>query len=127
MTVLRPLAIGAIVATVVAGVAFATSIPTTVGTLGAGTAAVNACDSDGLTYRYAVDTSGKITTVTVGSIALACAGGTLRLTLTNGTASVGSGSIALPSSGFSGSVSIALSPAPASDQVTAAYAVIEGP
>jgi len=65
--------------------------------------------------------------VTVGSIALACAGGTLRLTLTNGTTGVGSGSASLPASGFSGSAAITVSPSPASNQVTAAYTAIEGP
>jgi hypothetical protein len=127
MPLLRHLAFAATIAVAAASIAFAASIPTRAQTLGGGTAAVSACDSDGLTYRYAVDTSGKITTVTVGSIALACAGGTLRLTLTNGTTSVGSGSSALPSSGFSGSASVTLSPAPASNVVTASYAAIEGP
>ena len=127
MPLLRSLAIAATAATVVVAVAFAASIPITGGTVGAGTAAVSACDPDGFTYRYAVDSSGKITTVTVGSIALACAGGTLRLTLTNGTTSVGSGSASLPASGFSGSASITVSPSPASNQVTAAYSAIEGP
>jgi hypothetical protein len=127
MPALRHLAVAAIATSLVAGIAFAASIPTTGATVGAGTSAVSACDPDGFTYQYTVDTSGKITTVTVGSIAVACAGGTLRLTLANGTTSVGSGSASLPASGFSGLAAITVSPSPASNQVTAAYTAIEGP
>jgi hypothetical protein len=124
---LRGLAVGGIVALAAAGIASAAAIPATVRSLGAGSAAVSPCDADGFTYSYTVNTSGNITSVTVAGIASACAGGTLRLTLTSGTTSVGSGSSALPSVGFTGSASVTLSPAPASSQVTAAYAAVEGP
>jgi hypothetical protein len=107
--------------------AAAASLPTTSGTLGAGIASVTACDGDGFTFRYTLDTTGHITTVTVSSIASACAGGTLRVTLTNGTTSVGSGSASLPSSGFSGTATVTVSPTPLSTQVTAAYSAVEGP
>jgi hypothetical protein len=127
MRLVRSVAIGVMATLACLGCAFAVTLPTSVPTLGAGAAAVSACDSDGFSYRYTVDTSGKITAVTVGSIAGTCAGGTLRITLTNGTASVGSGSAALPAVGFSGSAAVTLSPAPASNQVTAAYTAIEGP
>ena len=127
MHAFRLLVVGAILSLAAAGIASAAAIPPTPRTLGAGTAPVSACDGDGFTYQYAVNTSGNITSVTVSGIASACAGGTLRLTLTNGTASVGSGSSALPSVGFAGSAAVTLSPAPASSQVTAAYAAVEGP
>jgi len=108
-------------------VAVAAGLPTTASRLGGATATVASCDSDGFTFRHTVDTSGTITTVTVSAIAAACAGGTLRLTLTNGTASVASGTASLPSSGFSGSVAVAVSPAVSSSSVTAVYAAVEGP
>ena len=107
--------------------AAAAALPATASTLGAGTGIVSACDTDGFTFRHAIDTSGRITSVTVGSMAAGCAGGTLRVTLTNGTASVGEGSVALPAIGFSGSAAVSMTPAPMSSVVTAVHAVVEGP
>jgi hypothetical protein len=107
--------------------AAAASLTATAGRLGAGTAAVGTCDGNGFTFRHVVDTAGRIGTVTTTGLHASCAGGTLRLTLVNGTASVGSGSAALPSSGFTGSVDVAISPQPLSTGVTAVYAVVEGP
>jgi len=116
------------IATVAAiGVAVASAMPVVAQPIGAGTATVAACDTDGLTYRHAVDTSGRLTGVTVGSMAAACAGGTLRLTVTNGATSVGEGTASLPPSGFTGSASVTLSPQPLSSAVTALYVVVEGP
>ena len=109
------------------GVAAASAVPVVTPPLGAGTAAVSACDTDGFTYRHAVDTSGRLTVVTVGSMAAPCAGGTLRLTVTNGATSVGAGTAALPSVGFTGSATVTLSPQPLSNAVTALYVVVEGP
>jgi hypothetical protein len=131
----RPSALGRALVAAVAAVAAvgafelaaAASLPTTAATLGAGTAAVSACDTDGFTFRHTIDTSGRITTVTVGSMAAGCAGGTLRVTLTDGTTSVGEGSAALPSVGFSGSAAVTMSPTPLSSTVTAVHAVVEGP
>lgn len=107
--------------------AFAAALPIPAAPLAGGTAAVNACDTDGFTFRYAVDTSERITSVTVGAMAATCAGGTLRVTLANGATSVGSGTAALPSVGFTGSATVSMSPAPLSSGVTAVYAVVEGP
>jgi len=107
--------------------AAAATMPTSVPPLGGGTADVSACDTDGFTFRHTIDTSGRITSVTVDAMAAPCAGGTLRLTLTNGTTSVGSGSASLPSVGFSGSATVSVSPTPPSSGVTAVYAVVEGP
>jgi hypothetical protein len=120
-------AICVIVAFACLDLAAAAALPTTVARFAGGTATVSACDPNGFAFRHTVDTTGRITTVTVSSIAAACAGGTLRLTLTNGTTSVGAGSAMLPSVGFAGSAALAISPAPVSSQVTALYMVIEGP
>jgi len=109
------------------GVAAASAMPLVTPPLGAGTGTVSACDTDGFTYRHTVDTAGRLTVVTVGSMAAACAGGTLRLTVTTGATSVGEGTAALPSAGFTGSAAVTLSPQPLSSAVTAVYVVVEGP
>jgi hypothetical protein len=123
----RPFTLAVAASLVCLQIAVAATLPTTAPELGGGTATVSACDADGFTFRHTVNTSGAITTVTVSSIASACAGGTLRLTLANGTTSVGSGNASLPSSGFSGSVAVTVSPTPSSSAVTVVYAVVEGP
>jgi hypothetical protein len=108
------------------GVASATSIPISAAPLGAGTAAVSSCDSDGFAFAATIDTSGKITSVSVSGIAAACAGAVLRVTLASGTTSVGSGSVTLPSTGFTGTASVSVSPTPASTGVDRIFAVAEG-
>jgi hypothetical protein len=105
----------------------AASLATTTAGVGAGTAAVASCDGDGFAFHLVIDTAGRIVTVTAIGIHVSCAGGTLRVTLVNGTASVGSGSVALPSSGFTGTADVPVSPQPASTGVTAVHAVVEGP
>jgi hypothetical protein len=124
---LSPIALALVAATLIVEVAAAASLTATVPTLGGGSAAVTACDTDGITFRHTLDSTGHVTSVTVSSIAAGCAGGTLRLTLTNGTTSVGSGSVALPSSGFSGSATVTISPTPLSSSVTARYFAVDGP
>src|SRR5712691_4006064 len=86
--------------------ASASSLAVSAGSLGAGWAAVSACQGGGFVLAYTINTSGQITTVNVSGIAAACAGGTLRLTLTNGTTSVGAGTVS--PLGASGSASVAL-------------------
>lgn len=94
--------------------------------MSAGSSAVSACDADGVAYRYTVNGSAQITSVTVDSIAGACAGGQLRVTLANGLASLVEGLAALPSSGFTGSATVSVADTQSS-QVTRVLAVIEGP
>jgi hypothetical protein len=108
------------------GVASATAISIDSGSLGAGTAAVSPCDGDGFTFAATIDTSEKVTTVSVSDIAMACAGAILRVTLANGTTSVGSGSVTLASSGFTGRASVTVSPTPASTAVDGIFAVAQG-
>lgn len=110
-----------------AGAASASALPLSAGSLDAGSATVASCDSSGVDFRYAVDAAGSVTSVTVANIDAACQGGTLRVTLTNGGADVGTGSIQLPSSGWTGSYAVSISPTPLSTAVTATYAAIEGP
>lgn len=120
-------AIAPTAAVIALSLAVASSMPLAVPFVGAGTAAVSACDTDGFTLRHTVDTSGRLTVVTVGSMAAACAGGTIRLTATNGTTSIGAGTASLPSSGFTGSATVTLSPQPLSAAVTAIYLAVDGP
>jgi hypothetical protein len=105
----------------------AAGLTTTAALVGAGSAPVTACDGDGFTFRPTIDTSGRITTVSTTGINVACSGGTLRITVMNGAASVGSGSTSLPSTGFSGTADVAINPQPASSGVSAVYSVVEGP
>lgn len=119
-------AAGLIGALLAAGVASAAAIPTSAGSLGAGTASVSSCDANGFVFAASIDTSGRITSVAVSGIDPACAGATLRVTLASGTTSVGSGSVALPSSGFTGSASVTVSPTPLSTDVDRIFAVAEG-
>jgi hypothetical protein len=127
MRLTRPLAVGLLAAVAALGVAAASSLPTTAAPLASGTAVVSACDTDGFALRTTIDTNGRITTVAVTSMAAPCAGGTLRVTLANGTTSVGEGAAALPSVGFGGTVNVAISPSPLSSTVTAIHLVVEGP
>jgi hypothetical protein len=106
---------------------WAANLPVSPRPASGGAATVDACDPNGFTFHYALDSTGRITDVTVSAISAGCAGGTLRLTLTNGATSIGQGSTVLPSSGFGGSASVGVSPTPQSDQVTAVHAAIEGP
>ena len=122
-----PISVAVLVAVIATETAAASALPTTPAPLAGGSATVSSCDSDGFTYRYSVNTSGQVTSVVVGSVSSTCAGGVLRLTLTNGSTSVGSGSASLPSSGFTGSATISVSPTPLSSGVTALYIAIEGP
>jgi hypothetical protein len=109
-----------------AGVASAAAIPTTARTLGGGTASVGSCDGNGFAFAATIDTSERITAVTVSGIDTSCAGAVLRVTLASGTTSVGSGSVTLPSSGFSGSATVTISPTPVSTGVDRIFAVAEG-
>jgi hypothetical protein len=121
------LGLGALTLCALVVVVAASLVPTS-RKLGAGTVAIAACDTDGFAYRYAIDTASQIVSVTVDSIASACAGGTLRMTLANSAdTAIGSGAVTLPSAAFSGTVTVTLSPTPQSSLVASAYAAIEGP
>jgi hypothetical protein len=107
--------------------AMAASHSITAGPLSGRTVSVTECDANGIALRYVQDWAGRVTGATVSSIDGSCAGATLRLTVVNGTANVGSGTANLPASGFIGSATVSIAPTPASSLVTAAYVVIEGP
>jgi hypothetical protein len=108
-------------------VGYAASVSLVGQTLGEGSAAVQSCDSDGFSFDFTSDGLGAINTVNVTGIAGACAGGTLRVTLVDGAASVGAGTASLPASGFHGTASVAIGGPAVIGSVTSVRAVIEGP
>lgn len=71
--------------------ASAATLPTSSIRVGGGSAVVSQCDSDGFSATAFATTGGKVTSVTVGGIAAACSGGSLRVNLTQGTTSVAAG------------------------------------
>ncbi len=91
--------------------------------LGAGNAAVTACDADGFSPSYTT-VAGNVTTVTVGGIDAACVGGQLSVTLTDGGFGIGSGG---PVSVSGASVAVPLSPQPDGELVDGIHVVIGGP
>jgi hypothetical protein len=100
----------------------------TTGSLGADNAAVQSCDSDGVTLGYgtpAYDAASgvyKVSTATVGGIAAGCIGKTVYVTLADSTgASLGGGSGTL-ASGTSITVTLSTS-ASAKDVTNAAVAI----
>lgn len=107
--------------------AAAASLGVTSNAIGAGNHSLTACDSDGFTFSRTVNSSGQITGMTISGIALACAGGTLTVTVTNSSdVSIGAGSVSLPSSGFTGSANITPSPTPTTARTNHYQAVIVG-
>ncbi len=111
---------------VVATTAFASaaSLGLSTNTLGAGSANVQTCDSDGVSATYTV-TSGNVTAVTIDGIAAACAGGRLKVTLADSSgAAIGSGG---PTVVAATSESVSVNPQPAAANVAQLHVVIEGP
>ena len=74
--------------------------------LGAQSAAVPKCDTDGFTLVHNLSVS-NVVSVTVGSIAAACAAGVLSVTVNNGLTN-SSGSATVPAGGGSLTVTLAL-------------------
>ena len=108
MPVHRVAVVGAAVlvaAALLASAGFASSLPTASQKLGASSAPVGRCDTDGVTVLQNLS-GANVASVTVGGIASACGGGTLSLTLYNGTTS-SSGSGLVPAGGGSLTVSLA--------------------
>lgn len=92
-------------AALLATLGFASSLPTATKKLGASSAAVARCDTDGVTILQNLSGT-NVASVTVGSIASSCGGATLSLTFNNGTTS-SSGSGAVPAGGGSMTVTLA--------------------
>jgi hypothetical protein len=101
------------------------------GSVGAGEAAIPACDTTGVSVSYTT-TGGTVTTVTVGGLAdPGCEGGALSLTLTNtaGDSIASGGPQTIPTDGDTAdnSVNVSVSPNPAAENVAGYHVSIAGP
>jgi len=99
--------------------------------LGAGGAAVTACDTNGFTESYTTS-SGSVTEVTLGGIAdPGCEGGQLSLTLADASgasvAAEGPLLIATDAGTVDNSMVVIVSPSPAPSAVKAIHVVVTGP
>lgn len=99
--------------------------------LGAGSAVVSACDTNGFTVGYTTS-SGNVTAVNVSGIAdPGCEGGQLSLTLasTSGTSVGAGGPQTVPTDGGTAdnSMTVSVTPTPAASVVTAIHVVVTGP
>ena len=109
------------------GAAAAAGLVVKSSSLGAASAQLIACDFGGLALRYRVNSVAQVTAVTIGEIDGGCAGGTITLTLVNASGGVAASAMAnLPTSGFDGSISLAISPAVAATSVARAVMAIDG-
>ena len=86
-------------------VGFAASVSLTSDTLGAAQVAIPRCAAGALTVLPNLG-GGNVVSVTVSGIPAACGGGTMKLTVNNGTAN-SSGSAAVPGAGGSVTVTLA--------------------
>jgi hypothetical protein len=91
--------------------------------LGANAAPVSRCDTDGVTMIQNL-AGANVVSVTVGSIAAACANGSISVNLNNGTTNSG-GTGTVPAGG--GSVTVTLAVAVAARDAETIQAVISGP
>jgi hypothetical protein len=99
--------------------------------LGAGSAVVSACDTNGFAPSYTT-VSGSVTAVTVSGIAdPGCEGGTLAVTLANaGGTSIGASTpqvIAVDAGVVDNVATVSLSPTPAASLVAAIHVSVTGP
>jgi hypothetical protein len=93
------------------------------GDVGAATASVATCDPDGFSVSFTT-LSGNVTSISIGSIAGACAGGQLSVTLTSSGVSVGSGGPVLVAGS---AVDVAIPAAPDADTIDGYHATVVGP
>ena len=103
--------------------ASAATMPTVTGKVGGGSASVGRCDADGFTTNFTTS-GGRITSVTVGGIAAGCAGGSLRVTITQGNASAATGG---PLTISSSTHTVSVTGAPNAWEVDGFKAVVVGP
>jgi hypothetical protein len=96
-----------VAAALFATVGHASSLSTGAQSLGAGSSAVAMCDANGVTVLQVL-TANNVSSVTISGIAAACGGGTLSVTVNNGTTN-STGTAAVPGGG--GSMTVALASA----------------
>jgi hypothetical protein len=99
--------------------------------VGADNTIVASCDTDGVTTSYttgwdATDKRYEITAVTVGGVADACDGQTLKVTLADASgASLSEGTLSIPSSAAT-SFAVTMSPAASAQLTEAVHVLIAG-
>jgi hypothetical protein len=125
MRKLRWIALGAvgIVAVLTPAFGYAASQPAGTKSLGTSSAAVSRCDTDGVGIVHNLS-GANVISVTISSIAGACATGTLSVDVNNGTAN-SSGSGAVPAGG--GSMTVSLAAGVAADDGMETDVAISGP
>jgi hypothetical protein len=101
------------------------------GRVGAGDAAIAACDANGFTVSYTT-VGGNVTAATVADIAdPGCEGGDLSVTVTNGAgdsiASGGPSSIPTDGDTSPNSLTLSVSPQPMAEQVAGVHVAVVGP
>ena len=99
--------------------------------VGAGDAAIAACDANGFTVSY-MTVGGNVTAATVADIAdPGCEGSDLSVTVTNSAgdsiASGGPSSIATDGDTSPNSLAVSVSPQPAAEQVAGVHVAVVGP
>lgn len=104
--------------------ASAATMPVVTVGVGNGSAAIAKCDPDGFTASSFTTNGGKVTSVTLGGIDPACAGGRVTVNLTQGTTSVATGG---PVTVTGTSLVVALSGSPDAWIVDGLRAVVIGP
>jgi hypothetical protein len=99
--------------------------------VGAGDAAIAACDANGFTVTYTT-VGGNVTAATVADIAdPGCEGGDLSVTVTNsaGDSIASGGPSSIPTDGDTSpnSLTVSVSPQPAAEQVAGVHVAVVGP
>jgi hypothetical protein len=99
--------------------------------VGAGDAAIAACDANGFTVSYTT-VGGNVTAATVADIAdPGCEGGDLSVTVTNsaGNSIASGGPSSIPTDGDTSpnSLTVSVSPQPAAEQVAGVHVAVVGP
>jgi hypothetical protein len=131
---LKRLIVVSVAVTTVASSAFASAASVggiSSGSVSAGNAAIPDCDTTGVTLTYTTS-GGNVTAVTVGGLAdPGCEGGALSVTLTNAAgdsiASGGPQTIATDGDTADNSLTVAVSPNPAAENIAGYHVSITGP
>ena len=99
------------------------------GRLGADDATVASCDTDGVSTSYtsgwdASDRRYEVSAVNVSGIDNSCDGESMSVTLTDGSGSIGAGTLTIPTDAASTSATVTLGTQPAASAVTGVHVSI---
>jgi hypothetical protein len=109
--------------------AAAATLGTSSSSVGAASATVAACDTDGFTYpARVVNSSHFVTSLTVAGVNAACAGSTLTVNLADASgASIGSGTAAIAAGFGGGNVVVTITSSTAASSIAGYRIAIVGP